>query len=539
MRTNLIKGIVCLLFAAVLSACASYKPLNPAFHRVLQEPYALDAGDSLRITVFDQEDLTNTYMVDKAGYVAFPLVGAVAARGKTTKQLEHSIAAGLRNGYLRSPDVSVEVATYRPFFIMGEVGTSGQYTYVPGMTIQNAIAIAGGYSARAEQLDADVTRNVNACSEQGSLIVKIIHVFRSPVGGIFRHVRDLLAEQNAKGHEVGIICDSNTGGEYEDSLFEQIMPMLKLGLHRVYMARSISPMDLVTIVKTWRILSSVQPDIVHTHGAKGGFHGRMAGSFSSTNAHQVKTYYCPHGGAMHYGAGSLKGRVFFAAERFLERFTDSLIFVSDYERNAYHEKVGKPVCDEAIVYNGLADNEFEPVDVQKDAADFLYIGMMRDLKGPDVFLEALHLARQKSQSDLKAVFVGDGPDKDNYVAQISRLALQDAVEIHPAMPARQAFAKAKVVVVPSRAESMPYLVLEAIAGHMPIVATNVGGIPEIFLERSAKLVTPGDAQELSDAMQQILTDQKRQAAAIQFAEDLKARFSLQVMADTVEKVYGL
>ncbi|MEM9332569.1 MAG: polysaccharide biosynthesis/export family protein [Pseudomonadota bacterium] len=150
-----------LLLALALTACASYRPLNPAFHKVLQEPYTLDAGDEIRVTVFNQEDLTNTYMVDKGGYLAFPLVGSVAARGKTPKQLERSIAVGLKNGFLRDPDVSIEVATYRPFFIMGEVGTAGQYTYVPGMTAQNAIAIAGGFTARAEQSDVDVTRHVN------------------------------------------------------------------------------------------------------------------------------------------------------------------------------------------------------------------------------------------------------------------------------------------------------------------------------------------------------------------------------------------
>lgn len=161
MRSILNIRIISVFVVFFLTACAAYKPLNPAFHKVLQEPYTLDAGDEIRVTVFSQDELTNTYLVDKGGYLAFPLVGSVAARGKTPKQLEQSIAAGLRNGFLRDPDVSVEVSTYRPFFIMGEVGTAGQYTYVPGMTIQNAIAIAGGFSARAEQLDADVTRHVN------------------------------------------------------------------------------------------------------------------------------------------------------------------------------------------------------------------------------------------------------------------------------------------------------------------------------------------------------------------------------------------
>ena len=153
--------VVVTFAAAILASCASYKPLNPAFHKVLSQPYTLDSGDVLRVTVFDQDNLTNTYAVDKGGYISFPLIGSVAARGRTTKQVEGNIASGLRQGYLRDPDVSVEIATYRPLFIMGEVGTAGQYTYVPGMTVQNAIAIAGGFTARAEQEDADITRHIN------------------------------------------------------------------------------------------------------------------------------------------------------------------------------------------------------------------------------------------------------------------------------------------------------------------------------------------------------------------------------------------
>ena len=156
-----LRTVAITFLAIIMASCAAYKPLDPAFHKALSEPYRLDSGDVLRVTVFDQANLTNTYTVDKAGYVSFPLVGSVGARGQTPKQMEGRIAEGLRKGYLRDPDVSVEVATYRPFFILGEVGTAGQYVYVPGMTVQNAIAIAGGFTARAEQEDADVTRNVN------------------------------------------------------------------------------------------------------------------------------------------------------------------------------------------------------------------------------------------------------------------------------------------------------------------------------------------------------------------------------------------
>ncbi len=155
------------LLGAALSSCASYRPVDEAFHKALTQPYVLDAGDRVRVTVFGETDLTNTYSVDKAGYIAFPLVGSVAARGRTTKQIEGDIAKRLRDGYVRNPDVSVEVDRYRPFFVMGEVGQSGQYTYVPGMTVQNAIAIAGGFTGRALQDNADVTRQIDGAVVNG------------------------------------------------------------------------------------------------------------------------------------------------------------------------------------------------------------------------------------------------------------------------------------------------------------------------------------------------------------------------------------
>ncbi len=150
-----------LLAAALAGGCSSYRPAPAAFSKALQAPYVLDSGDRVRVTVFEQEGLTNTYSVDQSGYIAFPLVGTVPARGQSVAQLEATLAARLRNGYLRDPDVSVEIDRYRPIFVMGEVGAAGQYSYVPGMTVQKAIAAAGGFSPRGNQSTVDITRSVN------------------------------------------------------------------------------------------------------------------------------------------------------------------------------------------------------------------------------------------------------------------------------------------------------------------------------------------------------------------------------------------
>jgi polysaccharide export outer membrane protein len=124
----------------------------------LAQPYMLDSGDRLRVSVFGQEGVTNTYIVDAGGFVNIALIGPVAARGLTPPGLAQAIGARLRDGFIREPHVSVEVEAYRPFYILGEVNAPGQYAYQPGMSVETAIAIAGGYSPRADKRGAMLTR---------------------------------------------------------------------------------------------------------------------------------------------------------------------------------------------------------------------------------------------------------------------------------------------------------------------------------------------------------------------------------------------
>jgi polysaccharide biosynthesis/export protein len=127
---------------------AAPMPMPPARH---EPAYRLDAGDKLRVVVYGQDGLTNTYAIDAGGSITLPLIGAVPARGRTTAELASAITAKLRNGYIREPSVAVEIESYRPFFILGEVAAPGQYPYVPNMTVESAVAIAGGFSPRARR----------------------------------------------------------------------------------------------------------------------------------------------------------------------------------------------------------------------------------------------------------------------------------------------------------------------------------------------------------------------------------------------------
>lgn len=129
-------------------------------------PYLLDSGDRLRIFVYGQPSLSRLYTVDHSGAISMPLAGRVASRGLTTYALEQRIRARLGATYVRDPEVTVDVAQNRPFFILGEVRTAGQYPYVSGITVRAAVAIAGGYSERADQRKIEITRRINGLVEK-------------------------------------------------------------------------------------------------------------------------------------------------------------------------------------------------------------------------------------------------------------------------------------------------------------------------------------------------------------------------------------
>jgi glycosyltransferase involved in cell wall biosynthesis len=162
--------------------------------------------------------------------------------------------------------------------------------------------------------------------------------------------------------------------------------------------------------------------------------------------------------------------------------------------------------------------------------------MMRDLKGPDIFIDSLALAGSESGRPLSAVMVGDGDDLPRYHAQVERLGLKSHIRFLPPMPARDAFALAESIVVPSRAEAMPYIVLEALAAGMPMIATAVGGIPEIFGENSPALIRP-DPSQLAAKMQTALGDFDAYRGQMPQTDELKARFGADVMAAEIEKAY--
>jgi glycosyltransferase involved in cell wall biosynthesis len=369
--------------------------------------------------------------------------------------------------------------------------------------------------------------------------LRILHCVRAPGGGVLRHIVDLARSQAAAGHAVGIVCDSTTIGTFEAGILDRLAPKLALGLNLVPMRREPSPADIVALFRVARIVARLRPDVLHAHGAKGGAFGRVVATLLRVVGRRPRRVYTPHGGSLHYDPRRLSGRVFFALERVLRRMTDGFVFVSDFERETFTAKVGEPRRPAVRVHNGLAEAEFEPVRPAADAADFVYVGNFRDLKGVDVLIEALALLRDRYGIGATARLIGWGDDGARYAARVAELGLDRAVRFKSPLPTRSALAAGRLLVVPSRAESLPYIVLEAAAGRVPLIATAVGGIPEIFGEQSDRLIVPGDVEALAAAMAAALADPDgARTAADRLARRVETHFSLAGMTAAITGFYS-
>lgn len=358
--------------------------------------------------------------------------------------------------------------------------------------------------------------------------LNILHVFRSPVGGLFRHVLDLSREQVARGHRVGLIADSNTGGERAEAAFKALRPLLALGLTRVPMRRHLGLGDTFAVAHVVRRARQTAADVIHGHGAKGGAYARLA--FGNRRAVRV---YTPHGGSLLFGHDTWAGKFYLATERLLMLRGDLFLFESAFSADMFRRKIGTPRGLVRVAHNGVSRHEFEPVVARPDATDLVFLGELRHLKGVDVLIEAIARLRRDGRS-VTATLVGSGPDRDAFHAQVEALGLADLIHFKPAMPGPEALKLGRVMVVPSRFESLPYVVLEAAAGGVPLIATNVGGIPEIYGPQAAALLPPDDAGALAQAIVNALDGGP---ATAEFAALLRQRvaasFTIEAMVDGV------
>jgi glycosyltransferase involved in cell wall biosynthesis len=232
------------------------------------------------------------------------------------------------------------------------------------------------------------------------------------------------------------------------------------------------------------------------------------------------------------------GQFVLRMERLQEYFTDALVFICEYERQTYATKVGRPRVTNRLIYNGIGARDFSDIPTRSDAVHFIYVGMLRDLKGPDLFIDAFAKTERLLGRPLSALMIGDGPERDRYREMMVERGLGKRIGMLPAMRVKDAFSMAQNLVVPSRAEAMPYIVLEGLGAGKTVIASRVGGIPEVLGADSPALVAPGDSDDLARVMAEALTVPGWHDKVMPSPDTVKSVFSASVMAREVLKLYG-
>jgi glycosyltransferase involved in cell wall biosynthesis len=355
------------------------------------------------------------------------------------------------------------------------------------------------------------------------------------VGGLFRHVVDLARLQASAGHQVGLVCDASTGGERAAQALAELAPCLALGITRLPMRRNPHPSDLAALRTIARRAAAVGATVLHGHGAKGGVYARMA---VVPGPAPIRAY-TPHGGSYNYKPGTLRHRFYMGLERLMGLRTDVFLFESEYVAGRHRAYAGDPRRITRIVHNGISEAEFAPIVPAAERVDLVYIGELRDAKGVPFLLDAL-LRLRAAGRPLRLLMVGSGPDSAVLADRVVAMGLGEAVSFEPPQAIRPVLARGRLMVVPSLAESLPYVVLEAAAACQPLVATNVGGIPEIFGAAASDLVPPRDGPALAEAIARVL-DEDPEASRQRFetlAASVRARFSMTRMGSDVLSGYA-
>lgn len=358
--------------------------------------------------------------------------------------------------------------------------------------------------------------------------LRILHAVRAPVGGIFRHILDLANGQADRGHQVGIVADSLTGGERAEKALSEIAPRLALGVHRLAIHREPWPTDILVWMQLMRLIQRLKPDVTHGHGAKAGAFIRLR-----RRADDTIRVYTPHGGSLHYPLNTLKGALYSRLERALMNNTDLFLFESAFARDTYQRTIGIPRGLVRCVFNGVTADEFDPIVTAPDATDVVYVGEFRHIKGADLLVDAVARLHADGKP-LTLTLAGDGEEMAALKAQVERLGLTHSVRFIGHVKARHGFAQGKLLVVPSRGNSMPYVVIEAGAAGIPMVAANVGGIPEIFGPHPEALFAPNIVGAMADAIETALDDpEAAQARAKSVRERIFQHFSQKAMVEGV------
>jgi glycosyltransferase involved in cell wall biosynthesis len=353
--------------------------------------------------------------------------------------------------------------------------------------------------------------------ETSSEPLRILHAVRAPVGGIIRHILDVANGQIDRGHHVGIVADSLTGGARADALLAEIAPRLKLGVHRIAIHRQPHPADLNAWLEMRKLVADLKPQVLHGHGAKAGVFINL-----TPRGDGVIRVYTPHGGSLHFPPNTLAGAFYSRLERALMNRIDLFLFESLFARDTFQRVIGTPAGLVRCVFNGVTAREFDPITVASDATDVVYVGEFRHIKGADLLVDAVAELRAQGKP-VTLTLAGDGEETAALKTQVEQLGLSQAVRFIGHVQARHGFAQGRLLVVPSRGDSMPYVVIEAAAAGVPMIAAKVGGIPEIFGPHHDALFAPNAPSAMAAAILSAMADSD---AAQQRAQALRERIFL-------------
>jgi glycosyltransferase involved in cell wall biosynthesis len=300
------------------------------------------------------------------------------------------------------------------------------------------------------------------------------------------------------------------------------------------MPRTVGWGDVTTPFAVRGLAQKLDIEVLHGHGSKGGVHARLA-RFGRRDRVALNT---PHGGVLNYKPNTAVGNMFRSVEHMIGSITDAYVFESAYAKEAFHRLIGAPPCEERVIHNGLAPNEFDALPCDEKAHDFVFVGEFREAKGIRYLIDALGEVKAPDGRPATMAMAGSGPEFEQTKARIAALGLADRIELLGVRPVREALARGKCLVVASLAESLPYVILEGASADRPVLSTNVGGIAEIFGPTSDSLFPPADTDALRTAMQKFMDDPAAAKAEAAVRLDyIRPRFTITHMVDQIEALY--
>lgn len=374
--------------------------------------------------------------------------------------------------------------------------------------------------------------------------IHVLEIVGSQVGGIRKHVHSILFKLDERNFKFSyaystVTCDAKF---YAD--LEKIASYIEGGLVPLVMNRQPSLRDVINLLKIGWYLAKNDVDIVHGHGAKGGFYARILGRLFG-----IKTIYTPHGGTAHNMFSPLGNALYTAIEKTLFYWTDYFLFESSYTANAYQSKVKKIPRHWRINHNGVTKVVVKPYFLAKEAAEtgkFMtrigVFGMLRREKGQIYAVEALTYVLEQ-QYDVSLHLFGDGPTGEQLMEAVDCLQLRDRVFFHGDVADVECHMREMdIVLIPSLYESFGYVAAEAMALEKPVIATRVGGLCEVLQDGiTAILVAAANPQDIASAILTYLKEPNRalaysKAGYERFQEMFTEERMCRVIAETYQRV---